>query len=340
MQIALGIFAYNEEAAIGNTMASLSEQTLLTDPAHHCTIHVLPNGCRDRTAEVAREALEKWIPGRPQVAFQINEIAQGGKANAWNEFVHHFAASDTDLYIFLDADIRFGQPECLSRVVSELTAHPEAVVAVDLPLKDIADKANPNLTERVSLAASRLQTAGPPKIAGSLYVARGEPIRATWLPLGIIVEDGFVKAMLLTEGFTREERPEAIVRAEGATHYFEALTRFGDWFQHERRLVNGTAVNILLFQELRQCVARGENAGEVIRQRNTADPQWVSALAKRHRGALPGASSFIRAPLQQAWGAPGAKRLLRLGPALLRSTLNLAVAAVCQRDLAAGRLRW
>ena len=160
------------------------------------------------------------------------------------------------------------------------------------------------------------------------------------MPLGLIVEDGFVKAMLLTDSFRQPEKTDAIVRADGATHYFEAVTGFRAWFQHERRLVNGTAVNILLFSHIRDLVAQGKDPKAVIRANNEANPAWVADLAKSYRGALPGAAEFVYEPLKKLARLPLPKRILALPIALLRAVLNVAVCAVCQSDVKAGRLRW
>jgi hypothetical protein len=192
----------------------------------------------------------------------------------------------------------------------------------------------------MSVSASELQLAGPPKIAGSLYLARTAALRKFWMPLGLIVEDGFVKAMLLTDCLHAAEDSTGIVRAKDATHYFEAVTGFSAWFKHERRLVNGTAVNILLFGHLRQAVAEGKDPGELIRKNNLANPEWVADLARGYRGALPGAGEFILAPLRQLERVSLVRRVTALPVSLLRAVLNLAVCFVCQRDVRAGRLRW
>lgn len=340
MRISIGIMAYNEERNISAMLASLSEQTLFRSPNHSIAVHVVPNGCKDATAERAQEALDKISSIHPLAVLQVNEVAEAGKAGAWNHFVHRFSEPDADALLLLDADIQFGQNECLERVVDCLDKNPQAVVAVDLPLKDITAGKNLGLRERISVSASEIQLSGDPKIAGSLYLARTEALRAFWMPLGLIVEDGFVKAMLLTDCFRQPENKASIVRASGATHYFEAVTGFSAWFKHERRLVNGTAVNILLFGYLREQVAMGKQPGEVIRTNNEANPLWVGDIAKSYGGPLPGAGEFLAAPLKQIRRLPFAKRMKALPIALLRSILNIAVCIVCQGDVKAGRLRW
>ena len=340
MKIAIGIMAYNEERNIGAMISSLSEQTLFEMPEHAVSVHAVPNGCKDATAARANEALGVFAAEHPRARAEVNEVEQAGKANAWNHFVHGFSPPDAEALLLLDADIQFGERECLARVVGALVANPQAVVAVDLPLKDITAKKNLTLREQMSVSASRLQLAGAPKIAGSLYLARAKALRGFWMPLGLIVEDGFVKAMLLTDSFRQPEKTDAIVRAAGATHYFEAVTGFQAWFQHERRLVNGTAVNILLFSYLRDLAAKGKDPGEMIRANNEANPSWVAEMAKAYRGPLPGAAEFVSEPLKKLARLPLAKRALALPVAVLRAALNIAVCAVCQGDVRAGRLRW
>jgi len=340
MKISVGIMAYNEERNIAATIVSLSEQTIFSDPNHEVIVHVVPNGCRDATAERSRVAFADFVVRHPHVKWEVNEVVEAGKANAWNRFVHGFSAPGADALLFLDADIHFGQPECIARVAEALERAPHAVVAVDLPLKDITTNKGLSLREQVSLAASGLQTAGAPKIAGSLYLGRTEALRRFWMPLGLIVEDGFVKAMLLTDCFRKPEDTGAIVRAPDATHFFEAVTGFGAWFKHERRLVNGTAVNILLFSILRDVSARGEDAGEYVRKRNQEDPEWVSGVARSYRGILPGAKEFVLEPLRKLGKVPPGKAVKALPVAVVRALLNVAVGVVCQADVRAGRLRW
>ena len=62
MHITIGILAYNEEATIRRTLESLFGQTVFTADAlrsscYQWEVLVVPNGCKDRTPAVAREAL-------------------------------------------------------------------------------------------------------------------------------------------------------------------------------------------------------------------------------------------------------------------------------------------
>jgi hypothetical protein len=274
------------------------------------------------------------------VQVEVNELTEGGKANAWNHFVHEFSPADAEGLLLLDADIHFGEPECLERVVQTLMESPAAVVAVDLPLKDIALKKKPSVRERLSVNASHLQVTGTPKIAGSLYFVRTDALRSFWMPLGLLVEDGFVKAMLLTDSFRHPERAEGIVRAPEATHYFKAVTGLKDWFSHERRLLNGTALNILLFSYIQKLDRDGEDPNWVIQENNKRDPFWVVGLAKAHRATLPGGLEFMGEPLRRLTRLPTQRKFAFLPSALLRTGLNIAVFLACQSDFKLGRLDW
>lgn len=341
MKVCIGILAYQEEANIGSLLESIGGQTLLASPGHQVTIHVVPNGCRDGTAQAAESGLAKLHSRHPSVAVQINEIIEPGKANAWNRFVHEFSSPETDALLLLDADIRLGQPECLGSVVAALAAHPEAVVAVDTPVKDIALSDQPSARARLSLAASSIQLSGVPKLTGHLYCARADALRRIWMPPGLLVEDGFLKAMLLTEGFSQAENIRGIVRAPDATHTFEAVTTLGEWFKHERRIFNGTAVNIALFGFLEKQAAKSGPVGAFIREKNGSDPDWVNTvLRERLQRGIPGGAEFIRTPLAQALRLSGLQKWKAIPVALLRCILNAAVYLVCRDDLKTGRLKW
>ena len=341
MNVSIGILAYQEETRIGALLESLTGQTLLADAEFTTTIHCVPNGCRDKTAGFARAGLEKLQRSAPRVAVAVHEIAEPGKANAWNRFVHEFSAADADMLLLLDADIQLGEPGCLLQVVRGLRDHPGAVVAVDTPVKDIALSSHPSARDKMSLAASHIQLSGIPKLTGHLYCARAGALRRIWLPPGLLVEDGFLKAMLLTEGFSQPENTAGIVRAAGATHTFQAVKTFAEWFKHERRIFNGTAVNIALFEVLQKKGSIDGHTGKFIRDENVRDPDWVNVVVRsRLRDGIPGAAGFIRAPLSQAMRLPIAKRVKAVPIAAVRSLLNAAVFLACRQDLRAGRLHW
>ena len=80
MKISIGILAYNESESIGLTLQSLFEQSLFTDANCQTAIEivVVPNGCSDNTAEVARNLLAALIgqSAHPQIHSSVAEVAQ------------------------------------------------------------------------------------------------------------------------------------------------------------------------------------------------------------------------------------------------------------------------
>ncbi len=348
MKIGIGIMAYNEERNIRAALESLSQQDLFALPANRgasIEISIVANGCKDRTAEVAGRACEEFFAGRQGIVARADVIEKAGKSNAWNEYVHRLADQAADFLILMDGDIKLVGNSTLRLMLEKLEASPEANVAVDVILKDIAFKENKTAFEKMSLATSELMRAGPPKIAGSLYIARGATLRKIWMPVGLLVEDGFLKAMLTTDNFAKPENPARIVRADDAAHIFEAERKLARIYKHEKRLANGTAQNIILFDFLRAEIAagRGTDGGEIVRKLNAEKPDWCQELtraeiAKRGWRALP--VELISLPFRQLKSLSGSRRIRRFPGAALRSVFNAAALIGAYFDLKNGQLKW
>lgn len=92
MTLAVLIPAHNEEASIGATVASVLAQTRQPD-----LFIVIPNGCADRTADVARDALDGagLVIELPSLAHRKAEALN----IAWSRY-----AQDADVVVCLDAD--------------------------------------------------------------------------------------------------------------------------------------------------------------------------------------------------------------------------------------------
>lgn len=346
MRIAIGIFAHNEEAQIESTLESLSRQDLLKGgtPGLSIQICVLANGCVDATVARSRKACERLFAQREEVRASIAVISSPGKSNAWNEYVHRFSVPIVDYLVFMDGDIQFLGLETLTQLVQCLETTPEANVAVDTILKDIVFSSDRTPFDVISLKTSELSRAGDPKIAGSLYVLRAEVARRIWLPVGLLVEDGFLKALILTEGFTEAENTRKIARAEGAAHTFVAEKKIGAVYRHEKRLTTGTAQNIILFRFLRKAAQeKPAHVGEVIRRLNETDPDWVcrltkSEVAKRGWRVLP--FQMVLLPFRQLGFFSGGVFARYLVVCMLRSVFNALALCGAYIDLRRGRLCW
>lgn len=283
MLISIGILAWNEEEVLEATLVSLFQQSVFKDVAGDFSkveweIIVVPNGCSDATATVARRVLAYLTDqaGKQQITFAVHDLKEPGKSNAWNHYIHEFSDQHSDLILMIDADVEFGEAETISNTVKALWQNPHAVVAVDLPLKDVTKKINKTLLEWFSVTASSSLNVGPPSIAGSFFCARGDALRQIWMPKGLAVEDGFLSAMIVTDCFRSPYDEGKIIRAENATHYFETLTSLRAIFRHELRLVIGTVVNSYFIWDflLFATDPTGPGAGVLIRNWVEKDPSW------------------------------------------------------------------
>ncbi len=281
MRIAIGILAWNEEKSLPALFASLLEQTLLSDPpagVEAVEVLVVANGCTDRTVAVAGEVLGGWRARLPaHVTTRVCDLTEAGKANAWNVLVHELADPQADVLVVMDADIWFIEKRTLANLVQALERHPDADVAVDVPVKDIALKAEPGLLDRLSIARSRMWLGGPPVLVGHLYAGRGSALRRIWMPLGLFHEDHFLRQMVVTRRFTAEADERRIVRADDASHVFGAYTSLASVVRHERLMAVGSVVTAVLYDFLR---AARTDAGALIRDLNARDPGWLRALVR------------------------------------------------------------
>jgi hypothetical protein len=247
----------------------------------------------------------------------VESVSTPGKVNAWNLYVHRFSHPQADYLFLMDADIRLDHPDTLRNMILALERNAQAAVATDLPRKHIATKTRKTLADRLSLAVSGMTQAAPGQLTGQLYCARGPLLRRVHMPLGLLVEDGFIKQMLCTEMLRQPCDHSRVVRAPEASHIFEAYTGLKDIFLNQRRQQIGHAIYTFLRDYLLDQIG-AQDAGEIIASNNLRDPDWFCAL--------------IRARVQQSgWWVmyPGAfsvrwRRLRKLPP--LQATLRIPVA--------------
>jgi glycosyltransferase involved in cell wall biosynthesis len=283
MKISIGILAHNESANIGHTLESLFQQSLFTAPPPDAKIEivVVPNGCRDDTGEKSRTILAELIDrySYSHVKYAVCEIAQPGKANAWNQYVHQFSDPTAEYLIFVDADIQFVHPDTIRNTIGILEERTEANVSVDTPTKDILFKKKKNLLEKLSVAVTSAATNNTEVwICGQYYCGRAAVMRQIWIPPGLLAEDGFISYMIRTNNLQSAPVYERIVRAPNAAHIFEALTSPQKLMRHEKRVVIAMTINHFLFEYLEKNCRPPMDAGSFIKEMNDRDPKWLKYL--------------------------------------------------------------
>lgn len=280
MKISLGILAWNEENSIGSMIDSLATQSLLARAGageFALEIYVVPNGCTDATARVAEAALATLRSRHPAVQTATRELTTPGKANAWNEFVHRFSDPASEFLIFLDADIRLLGDDTLLHLVRTLEEHPTVQISTDRPVKHVALKERKSLLDRFLLRVGGMTDSAPGQLTGQLYCARAATLRRIVLPRGLIVEDGFLKQIICTDGYRHPVDNGLIRRAADAAHVFECYTRPADAFHHQVRQAVGQTIYSYLRDDLRKC---GQPVCEELRRRTAADPDWLPQLVR------------------------------------------------------------
>ena len=239
-RVDIGIFAHNEAAGIAAMLAGVMAQDIHARGDLDVRVLVLANGCSDDTARVATVS-----------GVEVADLAMGGKSRTWNRFVHDLSRPDAAVLLFLDADIELPVGQALSRLVDGLTARPDVRVLSSQPIKDIiARPQGLGLVERLIARATGGLDDWRSAICGQLYAMPSQVARRYHMPIGLPVEDGFLRAMVLTDGLTGPEDVALIDGAEGVHHLYASERRVGPLIRHQVRIVIGSAVNLACYQHL------------------------------------------------------------------------------------------
>lgn len=290
MKISIGILAYNEAGFISRMLHSLLQQSLFTDPKPELEIEiiVLPNGCTDDTAGIARATLEQLTPSlnARNIHWQVSEIQQPGKSNAWNVYVHSFSAEEAQYLFLMDSDIEFLDSKTLESMITVLETRPEVWVAVDKPMKDVKLKPKKNLVEMLSahvagLSGHKAIEGGEAWICGQLYCSRSEILRKIWMPTTLPGEDSFLYDMVTTQGLTTSMETHRVVLSPSASHVFESYTGVQKLLRHEKWLIISATVNKLLYRDLLSQVQNFQETGLLIQKRNQQNPTWLNELVEK-----------------------------------------------------------
>lgn len=285
MRVDVGVFAHNEAAGIvGMLRGLLAQKTTGLD----LRILVLCNGCTDGTPAAAR------LPG-----VEVVDLGQGGKSRTWNRFVHDLSRPSADVLVFCDADIRMPEADALRRLVDV----GDLWVKNSRPVKDIGyDVAPSGMLDRVIAGASGGLDDWRTAICGQFYAMPAGRARRFWLPVGLPVEDGFLRAMVLTDGLTE---PEDFSRIGGGDvfHVYASERSIGALIRHQTRIVIGSAINAAVFAHLRRLPLPAHHA-ELARAAGDAD--WLGRVIKAQLpkgfGYVP--LHFLTKRLVRAWRHP------------------------------------
>jgi glycosyltransferase involved in cell wall biosynthesis len=214
-------------------------------------ILVCANGCRDATADAVRAAAGQ----DPRIT--LYELPEAGKPAAWNVL---FAAAQTDLVVFIDADVAL-EPGAIEELVRVYQTQPglTAVAALTVPV----------LSERYRL----LRLLGPPRdmnsgICGRLYlvsrsrlVSRFRELGLSRMPEELIHEDAWLTGIIGREDYTVIETAQVYYTYPALG---ELLALFKRSVRSQKQLDRAYAVSGVQY---------GPPLSEKIRR-------WVRALAK------------------------------------------------------------
>lgn len=198
------IFAHNEERRIARCLKSITT-ALGQQPV---PIHVLVNGCTDRTLAVVRGYPDERV--RPVV------IEVGDKANAWNVYVHEIAP-EADVHFFVDGDCWAGGGALDNLACALLFDHPKAHAAAAFPGCGRSRKGWQETMLREHY------------MAGNLYALRGSTVARMQaenvrLPFGLVGDDSLV-TWLCHHDMNRLASPdkELIAPCPAAEFHFDSL---------------------------------------------------------------------------------------------------------------------
>lgn len=332
----LGIMAWNEEGAIPAALGSLLQQSvfaMLAARGERAEIIVLPNGCTDNTADVARATLERLHAEHPYPdAFtaRVCELEQPGRNNAWNRFVHEFSARESQAIFLMDADIVFHGEDSLRNMILTLERDREAMVVTDRAHKEIEFKPAKSLRDRLSLAISSMNGTNQGWFTGQLYGMRAHIARNLYLPRDFgATDDGFFKHVICTDFLTRPPNLRRVARAPDAAHIFEAYTSVGDVLKNQQRqMVGQTILHVLLEYLKTRPHAERVNLAMTLRRAEARDPEWLKRLTAQHVARVrffwelfPGLMTFR----VRRWWALGGWRRMTCFPAMIVGSVVTAI---------------
>lgn len=286
MRINIGVFAHNEQDNIGSIIADLATQTLFQDQQINTKVFVLANGCTDSTATNASESINT-LPPQIQTKFSLHDLQFSGKSRTWNFFTHEVCQQDPcDATIFVDADIRIRNSDTLKRMVSSLSQTPASVIN-SRPKKDIdITKANLSFSQKIIASSGGSFTDYKSTICGQLYAVSFNAIRNIYLPIGLPVEDGFIKAMIISTFLTLEDDKTKITGFEDIWHEYESIQSLNELIRHQTRIIIGSAINSAIFCELNKLPPDPDKRSTLLKSASQ-DTNWLNSIINQQLPRFP-----------------------------------------------------
>lgn len=282
----IGIFAYNEEKSIGLLLEDLAKQSAFLSPDIKLQVSILANGCKDDTVKVCNSLIEQSLPAL-KASTNVYDLKLGGKSRTWNIFTHQLSRADANALIFLDADIRLANPNLLEQLIKSLDENPNLVAVCSKPIKDI--EINPtklSATEKAIVAAGGSSDNWKKAICGQLYILNTAKARTVYMPVGLPVEDGFLRAMLLTDLLSEEENLSIIDGFDDIWHSYESIRSIPELIAHQTRIIIGSAINSAIFKYLRRQGTSFQNRQEILKSAST-DELWLEKVISTSLPRLP-----------------------------------------------------
>jgi hypothetical protein len=349
--LSIAVRAWNEEAVIRQSLESVMAQSLfgeLQRRGERCEVLCLPNGCTDRTAAVAAEVFAEQTarnPFRSTFTCRVAEMEEAGRNHTWNAFVHEFSHPESQLLFIMDADLVFNEPGTLFNMYQVLLSHPEAQISTDLQIKSVAFKGRKTLLERLSLATTDLTRQIEGQMSGQLYCIRAAVARRLWLPRDLgAPDDGFIKAVVCSDFFTRAVNPARIVVAPHASHIYEAYLKPRDIMRNQKRQMIGQTTAHVLIEYVKSLPwSERSQLADHLRAKEAVDPGWLGRLTRAHACSRPFWRLFpsLVGPRVARWTKlTGWKRLTHFPAALASVAVTLLACALAHRHFRRGQMAY
>jgi glycosyltransferase involved in cell wall biosynthesis len=350
-RISIAVRAWNEESVIRRTLESLFEQSLfaeLSGRGERCEVLCIPNGCTDRTADIAAAVFAEQAKSHPfaaAFACSVRNNREAGRNHTWNAFVHGLSRPEAEFLFLMDSDILFNRRETLFNMYLALLDNADASIASDRPIKDVALKSRKSWRDRISLATSGMNGSIQGQMTGQLYCIRSEVARRLYLPKELGIDDGFIKAIVCTDFFSNSSNPGRIVVAENASHVFEAYTSAGELLKNQKRQMIGQTIVHVLVEYLRALPQpQRTNLAATLRCKEEANPDWVARLVAEHVHRVrffwrlfPDAPNFR---FKRWWQLRGMKRLTHLPATLIGFAMTMIACVQASRHFKRGQMHF